>query len=180
MTTIHAALEDSLFTVENVDDDPKSTRRLDGYRLQCVAADADGVFVGTFEEGIHRSVSSGFERVGEGVVGDRVMALAIDPTDPGTVWAGTEPSAVYRSTDGGNSWHNCEGLADLPSSSGWSFPPRPNTHHVRWIRTRPARPGALVRRHRGGCAGRDPRCRRDVARPRAERPARQPLPGDPL
>jgi len=48
------------------------------------------------------------------------------------------------------------GLTEVPSASAWSFPPRPDTHHVRWIEPCPAdRPGAVVRRDRGRGAGRD-------------------------
>jgi photosystem II stability/assembly factor-like uncharacterized protein len=49
------------------------------------------------------------------------------------VYAGTEPSAVYRSETGGDSWVDLAGLRALPSAVTWSFPPRPDTHHVRWI-----------------------------------------------
>jgi photosystem II stability/assembly factor-like uncharacterized protein len=51
----------------------------------------------------------------------------------GIVYAGTEPSAVFRSDTGGDSWVNLAGLRALPSADTWSFPPRPHTHHVRWI-----------------------------------------------
>src|SRR5258707_14208439 len=53
----------------------------------------------------------------------------------GVVYAGTEPSAVFRSDNGGDSWVNLAGLRALPSADTWSFPPRPDTHHVRWIET---------------------------------------------
>ncbi len=33
-----------------------------------------------------------------------VRALAVDPTTPGTVYAGTYGSGVYKSTDKGSSW----------------------------------------------------------------------------
>ena len=49
------------------------------------------------------------------------------------VYAGTEPSALYISNDGGDSWEKMETLNELPSSKSWSFPPRPWTHHIRWI-----------------------------------------------
>jgi photosystem II stability/assembly factor-like uncharacterized protein len=49
------------------------------------------------------------------------------------VYAGTEPSEFYRSNDGGRSWDRMVGLNNLSSSESWSFPPRPWTHHVRWI-----------------------------------------------
>jgi hypothetical protein len=51
----------------------------------------------------------------------------------GIVYAGTEPSAVFRSDNGGDSWVDLAGLRALPSANTWSFPPRPHTHHVRWI-----------------------------------------------
>ena len=50
-------------------------------------------------------------------------------------------------------------LDDLPSSRSWSFPPRPWTHHVRWIEPDANNPdyvfaaieaGALVQSHDGG------------------------------
>lgn len=163
MTRIYAAMREELLVA---DDGAgwESSRRLDGHGLQCVAAHPDEperVFVGTSEGGLQRSENGGetFERAGEGVVGERVMALAIDPTDPNTVWAGTEPSAVYRSTDGGDSWAKRDGLTDLPSASEWYYPPRPDTHHVRWLEPAPRSPehlyvgieaGALVQSHDAG------------------------------
>lgn len=59
------------------------------------------------------------------------------------MWAGTEPSALWRTGDGGASWERREGLQDLPSSSEWAFPPRPDTHHVRWIACHPNDRGRL-------------------------------------
>jgi hypothetical protein len=66
------------------------------------------------------------------------MSVAVSSLNSGNkkfnkVYAGTEPSALYTSNDGGDSWERMEGLNSLPSSKSWSFPPRPWTHHVRWI-----------------------------------------------
>ena len=58
--------------------------------------------------------------------------MAVSAAD-GAVYAGTEPSALYRSDDGGETWHELESLLELPSRPTWSFPPRPWTSHVRWI-----------------------------------------------
>jgi photosystem II stability/assembly factor-like uncharacterized protein len=63
--------------------------------------------------------------------------------DRGVVWAGTEPSALYRSEDGGRSWTECSSLRRLPSAPTWSFPPRPETSHVRWIVPDPHEPRRL-------------------------------------
>jgi photosystem II stability/assembly factor-like uncharacterized protein len=61
----------------------------------------------------------------------------------GVVYAGSEPTAIFRSEDAGETWQECKGLSDLPSASAWSFPPRPETHHTRWIETDPHVEGRL-------------------------------------
>jgi hypothetical protein len=158
----YAALDDRLL-VTGADREWERTDRLVGADLECVAANdsvPDQVFVGTVESGIQRSTDAGdtFERVGP-AIDDRVTALTVSPHDPDVVWAGTEPSAVYVSTDGGKTWSEKPGVSDLPSADEWSFPPRPHTHHVRWITVRPHDPdrlyvaieaGALVRSSDGG------------------------------
>src|SRR5216683_2461016 len=60
------------------------------------------------------------------------------------VYAGTEPSNLYRSEDGGLSWQPLPALRELPSASSWSFPPRPWTHHVRTIALHPTDPESLA------------------------------------
>jgi len=138
------------------------TERLQGETVECLAAsDArpDRAFVGT-AAGIRRTTDGGdtWTRVGPSV-DDRVTALAVSPQDPDVVYAGTEPSAVSRSTDGGDTWESLAPVTDLPSEPEWSFPPRPHTHHVRWIEVAPADPdrlyvsieaGALLRTTDGG------------------------------
>jgi photosystem II stability/assembly factor-like uncharacterized protein len=82
----------------------------------------------------------------------------------GIVYAGTEPSAMFRSDNGGDSWVDLAGLRALPSADTWSFPPRPHTHHVRWIEADVSvadrvfvaiEAGALVRTFDGGRTWRD-------------------------
>jgi photosystem II stability/assembly factor-like uncharacterized protein len=65
------------------------------------------------------------------------MAVIASPTEGDVIWVGTEPSEVWRSGDAGNSWMQTSSLEPLPSSATWSFPPRPATHHVRWIACHP-------------------------------------------
>ncbi|ELY52486.1 WD40/YVTN/BNR-like repeat-containing protein [Natronolimnohabitans innermongolicus] len=156
MTTVYAALRDRLLVYTNDDDAADGTdadtsgrtaTRLEGHDLECVAASPDRperVFVGTFEDGLFRTrhaesepTDCEFERLETDFVSDAVTALAISPHDPDVVYAGTEPSRVYRSTDGGDSWTKLSGLTDLPSADEWSFPPRPHTHHVRWLEVDP-------------------------------------------
>ncbi|MGQ3328807.1 WD40/YVTN/BNR-like repeat-containing protein [Halorubrum sp. FL23] len=106
------------------------------------------VLAGTFDAGLFRSTDGGesFERVASESLGpdgagpEAVTAIATSPHDPATVWIGTEPSRVYRSTDGGRTAERVGGLTAVPSAPEWSFPPRPDTHHVRWIEPCPADP----------------------------------------
>lgn len=119
---------------------------LAGRAPTCLAADpwdADGAWCGTRGDGVLRSGDGGRSWRSAGLDGEHVTALAAGPAARGLVWAGSEPSAVWRSEDGGRSWERTRDLLDLPSSSEWSFPPRPETHHVRWIACHPVDPGRL-------------------------------------
>ncbi len=81
----------------------------------------------------------------------------------GVVYAGTEPSALFRSEDGGETWQ-LQDLMGLPSASEWSYPPHPETHHVRWIQPdlhiegklfAAIEAGALIRSFDGGKSWQD-------------------------
>ncbi|WP_137180438.1 sialidase family protein [Roseomonas sp. AR75] len=51
---------------------------------------------------------------------DMIWALAPGGTDePGVLWAGTLPAALFRSADRGASWQLCQALWDLPERKGW-------------------------------------------------------------
>ena len=71
------------------------------------------------------------------------MSITASPAESNVVWIGTEPSVVWRSADGGESWEETSRLDVLPSSSTWAFPPKPETHHVRWIACHPRQAGRL-------------------------------------
>lgn len=49
------------------------------------------------------------------------------------VFVGTEPSKLYVSNDLGESWKEYKEIQFLNSKIEWQYPPRPYTHHVRWI-----------------------------------------------
>lgn len=119
------------------------------------------VYCGTGGNGLWRSEDAGksWHPVGPGIAYNEITAVAVSPTEPGVVVAGTEPSAVFRSENGGETWTDLPGLQSLPSARSWSFPPRPETHHVRWIEPDPVvagrafvaiEAGALIRTLDGG------------------------------
>jgi photosystem II stability/assembly factor-like uncharacterized protein len=50
----------------------------------------------------------------------RVWHLEPSPADPDAVFAGVEDAAIFRSTDGGKSWHELAGLRGHGSGPQWS------------------------------------------------------------
>jgi photosystem II stability/assembly factor-like uncharacterized protein len=112
---------------------------LEGSGAQCLAVDpgnADVAYVGLHEGGVRKTSDAGESWVDCRLPAPDVFSVAVSPAD-GAVYAGTEPSALYRSDDGGQSWRELAGLLDLPSRPTWSFPPRPWTSHVRWVAPSP-------------------------------------------
>lgn len=115
-------------------------------RPECVHLDSrrpDRVLIGTYGDGLFVSVDGGdtFEQAGAAAIADAaVTALASHPTDPDRLIAGTEPSRLYHSRDGGTTWSPLPAIDGVASATEWSFPPRPHTHHVRWVEIDPADP----------------------------------------
>jgi hypothetical protein len=50
----------------------------------------------------------------------RVWHLEPSLTDPDTVYAGVEDAALFRTTDGGGSWHEMKGLREHGSGASWA------------------------------------------------------------
>ena len=50
---------------------------------------------------------------------ERVWQIVPSPTEPGVVWAGTQPSALFKSTDGGDTFALIRGLWDHPHRPLW-------------------------------------------------------------
>lgn len=152
MTKLYVAFQRELLVVQHGPDGWSVESRLEGVPLQCVAVDperAGRIYCGTFGKGLWRSLDGGnsWEPTGKGMTYDEVTAVVVDRPArrgaPGVVYAGTEPSALFRSDDGGDRWKEPAILRRLPSEPSWSFPPRPHTHHVRWILPDPSVPGLL-------------------------------------
>jgi photosystem II stability/assembly factor-like uncharacterized protein len=102
------------------------------------------------DRGLFISEDSGaaWREAGPGISESRVLSVAVSPSHQeagiSVAYAGTEPSNLYRSEDGGRNWQLLPALRDLPSEPRWSFPPRPWTHHVRTIALHPSDPDWLA------------------------------------
>ena len=111
---------------------------LEGEVAQCVAVAGERVLAGTRGHGAFASADSGatWERVE--LPEPDIFSVAIGAAD-GALYAGAEPSRLFVSRDAGGEWTELDALQAIPSRGRWSFPPRPWTHHVRWIAPDPGR-----------------------------------------
>jgi len=140
---------------------------LDGEFPTCLAADPSvpgRAFCGTVGGGGFRSGDSGLTWSSAGLFGKHVTSLATSNAEPDVLRAGTEPIEIWVSRDGGTTWETTSSVLTLPSSDQWAFPPRPETHHVRWFACHPKESGlfwaaieagALIFTTDGGATWRD-------------------------
>ena len=102
MPRLYAAGANALAVI----DDGSVQTALEGRGARCLAVDPqdpDILYVGTSDEGLLKSTDGGgtWENL-SGIEHPRVTAAAVSPAD-GAVYAGTEPSSLFVSRDGGAS-----------------------------------------------------------------------------
>jgi photosystem II stability/assembly factor-like uncharacterized protein len=135
MTTIYLATVGGVSIVRGADRTWSGSTQLKDHAVECVLVDdrnTNVAYCGTLGSGLYKTTDGGSNWVPCASLAARhVTALAIKAS--GNLFAGTEPSEIFRSDDGGATWTGLTALTGLPSSSKWSFPPRPYTHHVRAI-----------------------------------------------
>jgi photosystem II stability/assembly factor-like uncharacterized protein len=167
-TTLLVGMQDSLLALES-SNRYKIHECLKGTNPQKIAFDPGNpnrAYCGTFGDGLWKTDDGGqtWSSIRKDVIfSPYVTSVSVSPLDRGNnfnkVYVGTEPSALYISNDGGDSWEKMDALNNLPSSTSWSFPPRPWTHHIRWIEPDAnnvdyvfvaIEAGALVKSHDGG------------------------------
>jgi hypothetical protein len=132
MARLYAATGDGIVRLDEAGKAWTVELALSGSGAQCLAvdsADPDTVYAGLREAGVRRTVDGGRSWVDCGLSEPGVFSIAVSAAD-GAVYAGTEPSRLFRSDDRGESWRELEALLELPSRPSWSFPPRPWTSHA--------------------------------------------------
>lgn len=125
-------------------------------------AEPADVFVGCGlrGRGLYRTTDRG-ETVDQlGFEDEWVWDVTRHPTDPETIYVGTEPPMLYRSTDGGETFDPLEGITDVPSRSDWTFFHEPFFQgHIHGVSIHPDRPdhiylgvehGAILHSRDGG------------------------------
>jgi hypothetical protein len=138
VTLAYACTRDALVRLRDGGAEPV----LEGAGAVCVAARGARVLAGTRERGALLSDDAGDTWEPLELPEPGVSAVAIGAAD-GALYAGTEPSRVFVARDGGP-FLELEALQDIPSRGEWSYPPRPWTHHVRWIAPDPHRAERLL------------------------------------
>ncbi len=139
MARLYAATGDGIARLDESGETWTVELSLPGSGAQCLAVDPNDqatVYAGLREAGVRRTVDGGRSWVDCALAEPGVFSLAVSAAD-GAVYAGTEPSRLFRSDDRGQSWRELNALLELPSRPSWSFPPRPWTSHVRWIAPNP-------------------------------------------
>lgn len=135
MTTIYLATVGGVSIVRGADSAWSGSTQLKDQPIECVLVDERNpnvAYCGTLGSGLYKTTDGGSNWAPcAGLASRNVTALALNAS--GSLFAGTEPSEIFRSDDGGATWIVLSALTELPSSSKWSFPPRPHTHHVRAI-----------------------------------------------
>jgi photosystem II stability/assembly factor-like uncharacterized protein len=143
---LYAATGDAIARLDEGPRGWEAELSLEASGAQCLAvdpADPDTIFAGLREHGVRRSRDGGRSWRDVELPRSGVFSLAVSAAD-GRVYAGCEPSALFVSEDGGDSWLQLDALLELPSQPTWSFPPRPWTSHVRWIAPSPHDAGLLL------------------------------------
>jgi photosystem II stability/assembly factor-like uncharacterized protein len=175
MARLFAATGDGIVRLDEEGDRWTAELLLRGSGARCLALDPrdpDTLFAGLRAGGVRRTCDGGRSWVDCALPEPEVFSLGVSSLD-GSVYAGTEPSRLFRGDDGGAGWVELESLLELPSHPTWSYPPRPRTSHIHAIAPSPHDPdlllvgielGGLMRSTDGGVTWQDhrPGAQRDV------------------
>ena len=96
------------------------------------------IYAGTIGQSIWRSTDTGetWHRASNGVFPEAdIRAIVVHPTDPNTLYAGTE-KGVVKTTDGGNSWNHLP--SDMDSLEVWSLAIHPTAPETLFAGTCPS------------------------------------------
>src|SRR5438128_2276565 len=111
MARLWATTGDAVARLDEEGDGRRVGLFLQGTKAQCLAADPkdpDIVYVGLRESGIRKTIDGGATWHECELPEPGVFSLAVGAVD-GAVYAGTEPSRLFRSDDGGEAWRELAG-----------------------------------------------------------------------
>jgi photosystem II stability/assembly factor-like uncharacterized protein len=112
-------------------------RSLNGLHISSLLHEtkSNTVFAGAHNNGgLFASTDGGktWEERTNGLSSMHVYSLAAQQRgDQVVLYAGTEPAALHRSYDLGQTWHELSSMTDVPNTEKWTFPPPPHIAHVK-------------------------------------------------
>jgi hypothetical protein len=86
---------------------------------------ADGHVLAAAVDGVYASTDRGRSWTRLGVDGGEVWSVLAAPDDERTLHASTQPARLFRSRDGGATWHEVTAFLEVPGSERWCVPDRP-------------------------------------------------------
>lgn len=95
-----------------------------------------GLFAGIHGSGLYASSDGGqkWDLKTRGLTQPHVYSLAaLGNNGDTTLYAGTEPAHLFRSTDYGESWGELSTLRSVPGNEKWMFPAPPHQGHVKGV-----------------------------------------------
>jgi len=95
---------------------------------------SERIYAATRNDGMYRSDDGGetWKEVNKGILYKEIWSLAQHPRT-GELFVGTQPPAVFKSVDRGESFFNCASLQQLEDSLHWTFPRPPHIAHIKHI-----------------------------------------------
>ena len=118
---------------------PTEVEGLAGHEVRALKASNGSIFAGA-EDGMYRSQDGGKTWEFSGVQGKIVWDIVPAPSDAKTVYVGTQPPHLYRTTDGGASWSEIDSMQQIPGAEKWCVPGSPAGARARTIVLDPANP----------------------------------------
>lgn len=125
-----------------------------------------GIFLGTHGDGVLFSEDGArWDERNTGLAIKDVYSVAAVAEDGGiTLYAGTQPAALFKSRDLGRSWAELPAMRQVPGTEAWTFPAPPRIAHTKMIVFDPRDPkriylaveqGALLKTDDGGASWRE-------------------------
>jgi hypothetical protein len=137
-----------------------------------------GIFVGTHGDGVLFSEDGArWEERNSGLAFKKVYTVASVAEAGGiALYAGTQPAALFKSRDLGQSWGELPALRQVPGTEYWTFPEPPHIAPTKMMVFDPRHTAAHLRRDRAGRATQDRGWRPVLVRARPLFQARRRLP----
>ena len=113
-------------------------------RVAVSPMDPKRAWLAAYEAGVYRTDDGGSNWTHvESYPSDYAHSVLADPSAANGVLVGSEPAALFRSSDSGASWQECSGFQDVPESTNWGFHAPTRDSHVRDLVVSPGDVGLL-------------------------------------